>query len=247
MQQLVISLDFYQCRCASGSILGPLLFLIYINDIVNEIHSNIRLFADDTSLYIIVDDPIMASTALNHDLDTIHQWSQRWLVKFNPAKTETMIFSRKLDKPQHPDILMDGQTLNILKEHKHLGLTLSDDGKWWPHISSYLNKAWQRIGILRSLKFKLNRSSLERMYFTIIRPLLEYADVVWNNTTNELKNQLEAVQIEAARIVCGATKLCNIEKLYQDLKWETLEKRRIKHKLILFYKNEKPHYATISK
>ncbi len=129
----------------------------------------------------------MASTALNHDLDTIHQWSQRWLVKFNPAKTETMIFSRKLDKPQHPDLLMDGQTLNILKEHKHLGLTLSDDGKWGPHISSYLNKAWQRIGILRSLKFKLNRSSLERMYFTIIRPLLEYADVVWNNTTNELK------------------------------------------------------------
>ncbi len=162
-----------------GSILGPLLFLIYINDIVNDIHSNIRLFADDTSLYIIVDDPISASTILNNDLETIHHWSQKWLVKFNPAKTETMVFSRKVNKPQHPDLLMNEKILDTFKEHKHLGLILSDDGKWTPHISSYINKAWQRIGMLRSLKFILNRSSLTRMYFSIIRPLLEYADVVW--------------------------------------------------------------------
>ncbi len=230
-----------------GSILGPLLFLIYINDIVNNIHSNIRLFADDTSLYIIVEDPISASTILNNDLETIHQWSEKWLVKFNPSKTETMLFSRKLNKPQYPDIIMNGQIINTFKEHKHLGLTLSDDGKWNSHISSYINKAWQRIGLIRSLKYILNRACLERMYFTTIRPLLEYADVVWNNCTNELKAQLESVQIEAARIVCGATKLCNIEKLYLDLKWETLEIRRNKHKLILFYKmknNLTPQYLS---
>ncbi len=194
-----------------GSILGPLLFLIYINDIVNDIHSNIRLFADDTSLYIIVDDPITASATLNQDIEKIHQWSQKWLVKFNPSKTETMTFSRKVNKPHHPDLLMNGQILTKFREHKHLGLTLSEDGKWGPHISSYLNKAWQRIGLLRSFKFILNRNALERMYFSIIRPLLEYADVVWNNCTNELKNQLENIQLEAGRIVCGATKLCSIE------------------------------------
>ncbi len=230
-----------------GSILGPLLFLIYINDIVNEIHSNIRLFADDTSLYIIVDDPIQSSATLNDDLESIHQWSLKWLVKFNPTKTETMLFSRKLHKPHHPDLLMNGQTLNTFKEHKHLGLTLTDDGKWNSHISSNLNKAWQRIGMIRSLKFHLDISALERMYFSTIRPLLEYADVVWNNCSNELKNQLESVQIEAARIVCGATKLCNIEKLYQELKWETLENRRNKHKLILLYKmknNKTPPYLS---
>ncbi len=183
-----------------------------------------------------MDDPITSSISLNNDLTTIHQWSERWLVKFNPSKTETMLFSRKMNKPRHPALLMNNQPLSTFKEHKHLGLTLSDDGKWNVHIQLYLNKAWSRIGTLRSFKFLLKRSALERMYISIIRPLLEYADVVWSNITQELKNELESVQTEAARIVCGATKYCNIQKLYHELNWETLETRRNKHKLILFYK-----------
>ncbi len=103
-----------------GSILGPLLFLIYINDIVQEIRANIRLFADDTSLYIIVDDPVNSCDVLNSDLKTIQQWSDSWLVKFNPSKTETMIFSRKRNKPQHNNLQMNGEILNKVTEHKHL-------------------------------------------------------------------------------------------------------------------------------
>ncbi len=72
----------------------------------------------------------------------------KMVVKFNPTKTESMVFSRKLNKPQHPDLLMNDQTINIFSEHKHLGLTISNDGKWNSHISSYLNKAWQRIGMI---------------------------------------------------------------------------------------------------
>ncbi len=69
-----------------GSILGPLLFLIYTNDMVNDIQSNIRLFADDTSLYIVVEDPHEAGQLLQSDIDRITDWSSKWLVKFNPAK-----------------------------------------------------------------------------------------------------------------------------------------------------------------
>ena len=91
-----------------GSILGPLLFLIYINDIVENINSSIRLLADDTSLYIIVD-PTDAAITLNSDLSKIHRGVTDWLVSFNPSKSESLIFSRKVNKSDYPPISMDNQ------------------------------------------------------------------------------------------------------------------------------------------
>ena len=90
-----------------GSILGPLLFLLYINDIVDNIKATIRLFADHTSLYIIVDNPHNTAGQLNTDLQMIHQWATQWLVTFNPTKSESIIFSRKLNKPNHPPVFMN--------------------------------------------------------------------------------------------------------------------------------------------
>ena len=81
-----------------GSILGPLLFLIFINDIVNDIGSNIRLFADDISLYIIVDNPQTSADTLNANLEKVSAWAKTWLVSFNPLKTESLIITRKVHK-----------------------------------------------------------------------------------------------------------------------------------------------------
>ncbi|XP_052777553.1 uncharacterized protein LOC128214887 [Mya arenaria] len=99
----------------------------------------------------------------------------------------------------------------------------------------------------RQIKDNLLVNSLDKMYVTFIRPLLEYADVVWDNCSNELKNDIEAVQHEAARIVTGATKLCSIERLIADVNWDTLAERRRKHRLILFFKMKNglsPEYLT---
>ena len=85
-----------------GSILGPLLFLLYINDIVQEIQSTIKLFADDTSLYLVVDHPDNTARTLQSDIDKITRWSEKWLVNFNPKKTETMLVSRKIKKNNSP-------------------------------------------------------------------------------------------------------------------------------------------------
>ena len=98
--------------------------------------------------------------------------------------------------------------------HKHLGLTFTCDGTWHAHLTEIKSKAWYRINIMRQLKFALDRRSLQSIYFSFIRPVLEYADVVWDNCTQYEANELEKIQIEAARIVTGSTKLVSIDALY---------------------------------
>ena len=109
-----------------GSILGLLLFLIYINDIVDEIETNIRLFADDTTLYLVVDNPTRAADLLNSDLHKVHNWSKDLLDKFNPNKTEELVISRKTIPPRHPSLFMNNLQIKQVDSHKHLGVTIND-------------------------------------------------------------------------------------------------------------------------
>ena len=84
-----------------------MLFLIYINDIVCDIDSSIKLFADDTTLYLIVEDPIPAANLMDGDLDKVQEWPNTWLVKFNPQKTEEIISSRKNTQIDHQKLSMN--------------------------------------------------------------------------------------------------------------------------------------------
>ena len=89
---------------------------------------------------------------------------------------------------------------------------------------------------MRALKFRISRKSLEQMTVSFIRPLLEYCNPVWDNSSSEMKKTLDAIHIEAARTITGTTKLCSIDKLLSELGWETVQSRRDKHKLVIFYK-----------
>lgn len=219
-----------------GSILGPLLFLLYINDIVRDITANIRLFADDTTLYLIVDNPETASQLLNNSLQLIYDWSRKWLVSFNPQKTESMVISRKHNKITHPTLSLNNVDIIETNEHKHLGITFSSDGSWNQHVSNILSKASISLNILRKFKFHLSRNSLQNLYFAFIRPILEYADIVWDNLPINLQEELEKLNLEAARIVTGLTKLCSKQALYSETGWEPLSVRRKKHRLTQFHK-----------
>ena len=97
---------------------------------------------------------------------------------------------------------MDEQAINEVTSHKHLGLIFSNDCNWHEHIDYVKTKSWFRINIMRKLKFQLDRKSLETIYISFIRPLLEY--------------ELEKIQNEAACIVTGATKLVSLHSLYTE-------------------------------
>jgi hypothetical protein len=162
---------------------------------------------------------------------------------------ETMTISRKIDKPDHPPLYMDNNDISTVSEHKHLGLVISDNGSWEKHIDMITDKANKRINILRKFKFILDRKTLEKIYFTFVGPLLEYADVIWDNMSMSLNEKIENVQLEASRIhvVTGGTRLISFNNLYMETGWEKLKDRREKHKLVQFYKmtkNVMPHYIS---
>ncbi len=93
-----------------GSILGPLFFLVYINDLTAGLKCNVKLFADDTSLFTVVKDPNAAADDMNHDLDLIYQWAQTWRMSFNPdpqKQAVELLFSRRRHEINHPDVLFN--------------------------------------------------------------------------------------------------------------------------------------------
>ena len=116
----MLGMGCYYSWCSTRLNSRPSPFLININDIIDAIHPHIRLFADDTSLYLIVDEPCVAATLLNSDLAKIHMWAEKWLVKFNPAKSEAIVIARKTNKPYHPPLKMNDQPIKEVTSHNFL-------------------------------------------------------------------------------------------------------------------------------
>ena len=217
-----------------GSVLGPLLFLIFINDIADKLLSISRLFADDTSMSATSQDKTELETILNTDLSTLLQWSKLWKVTFNPANTEVLYIGYSGNDPVN--LTFDGNPLNVVNSHKHLGVTLMSNGKWSEHIERICKSAYKQVNVLRKLKYTLSRATLNKIYTTFILPTLEYASEVWDGCTLADSERLEKVQFEAARIVTGLPSYASRESLLFESGWELLKERRERKKLITFYK-----------
>ena len=115
----------FQHLVPQGSILGPLLSLMYINDLPNGLNSNAKLFADDTSLFSVVHNINDSANLLNSDLSKIDEWAVQWKMSYNPDPTkqaQEIIFSRKTSQKNHPGLMFNNSIVNVISIHKHLGM-----------------------------------------------------------------------------------------------------------------------------
>ena len=153
-------------------------FLIYVNDLERNINSNIKFFADDTMLFSVVKDPVISANDLNHDLDVIYQWTYRWKMEFNPDPTKhsQILFT----SPNHPQLIFNGTDVVNVSEHKHLGLIRGPGLSFEKHISDKISKAKKNVGILKHLSKFLPLKTLDHMYKALVRPHLDYCDVIYH-------------------------------------------------------------------
>ena len=234
------------CGVPQGSVLGPLLFLLYINDISNVVtKSHIRLFADDTCLFIEVDNREQAAQDINSDLQEIQQWANKWLITFSPPKTKSLLISNKQDVNQSPHVSLNGHDIDEIQSHTYLGLRFSNDLKWTQHIDDISIKARKCLNLMIPLKFKLDKNSLETIYCSFVMPTMEYANVVWGGSSDGNISKLEKIHVDGMRLVTGATAKSNIKKLYTETTWHEISKRIDDSSLIMLYKiknNLAPQY-----
>ena len=229
------SSQFINAGVPQGSVLGPLLFLLYVNDVAENMRSICRLYADDSSLQQCSNNISVIEDNLNYDLHVLKEWSKQWLLEFNPQKTKVVFFSFK-NVEKFPNLLFDDCTLEYVSQHKHLGVLLSSNLSWSNHIDIIVKKAYKKLGLLKKLKFTVSRDILAQMYVSFIRPQLEYAVEVWSGCTQFDMDKLEKVQLYAARIVSGLSVIASRNSLYLETGWEPLITRRDRLKLSTMFK-----------
>lgn len=218
-----------------GSVLGPLLFLLYINDLPEDIQSQVRLFADDTAVYLAVRNSSDANI-LQADLDKLEIWERTWDMEFNPSKCQVLHINRS-KQPIHSRYTLHGQTLESVDSAKYLGVHISKDLTWNTHVSNITSNAYKTLGFIKRNVNTANQSVRELAYKTFVRPQLEYASTVWCPPTKVNIDRVEMIQRRAARWVkSNYSTYDSVTKMLNSLGWRSLEQRRFDARLIMFYK-----------
>ena len=238
-----------QSGVPQGSVLGPLLFLIYINDLTNNISANMKLFADDSSLFIEVNNDTQTShDILTKDLETISIWAKTWRMQFNPDITKQaveVIFSHKYSQPNHPPLHFNSIPVARVEVTKHLGLFLDKKLSFRKHIGEAIEKAKRGLALMKFLAKYVSRSTLSLTYKMHVRSHLEYGDIIFHNCSKTLMDLIESIQYQAGLVTTGCWKHTSRVKLYSELGWESLSDRRRVRRLCNYQEiltDKKPNY-----
>ncbi len=231
-----------QSGVPQGTVLGPLLFLIYINDLPDNISATVRLFADDCVLYSNIRSQRDA-TKLQKDLENLSQWEAKWQMNFNPQKCFVLRIAGSRS-PIISNYSLGGTVLQETASHPYLGIEISNDLKWDNHISNITSSANKINGFIRRNLFSCTKQTKAAAYCTLVRPILEYSSSVWDPYTTDHIHQIGKIQKRAARMVCNDYRQdTSASELIRELGWEMLSTRRKISRVNIMHKAIGGHLA----
>jgi hypothetical protein len=222
-----------------GTVLGPLLFAIYINDLPTHcnLNSDLFLFADDTKMFkhiLCIDD----SDALLKDCQKLFDWCEQWLMSLNINKCKVLSIGRRISTDFKYGFIVPSSgfvELDHVDVMQDLGVAIDDDLSFDGHINDKVKKAFQMLGIINRNFSKLDKVSFVLLYKCLVRSQLEYANSVWNPYKSSAVNMLESVQKRATKMVRGCRSMSYEERL-RFLKLPTLKYRRLRGDMIEVFK-----------
>lgn len=218
-----------------GSVLGPILFLVYINDISNGMHSTVRLFADDCVIYRQISNP-QDTSFLQSDLENLSKWCNNWQMQINVNKTKAITFGTTANLVFY-DYTLNNMPIDSVSTIKYLGVHLSSDLSWNTHIDAIVSKASRSLGFIRRNLHPANSETKLLAYKTLVRSKLEYASFIWNPHQAYLKQKLESVQNKAARFITkNYLRTSSVTEIKSSLNLAPLENRRLLTLLSFFHK-----------
>ena len=227
VENSVSKIRMINAGCPQGSVLGPLLALIYLNDLDGTTENELFLFADDTILFKShAHSPEEAQVSLQRDLNKIKEFGNKWAITFNSSKTALQTFTNKHTLIS-PTLKFGSDSIPIVTNHKHLGLNISSDLRFHCHTKEIIKKANAALAPLYPVAAHLPKQTLKQIYINYIRPIFDYADVVYHGhitVTDSLR--LERVQNRAARLITGAFRRTSTNTILRELGWTTLHMRR---------------------
>ena len=214
-----------------GLVLGPLLFLIYINDMDQEVNSHLLKFADDTKIFRPIKTADDQQT-LQEDLDKLCQWAQKWQMKFNTSKCKVIHFGRN---NQHLPYQMDGIELQQSENERDLGVIVQQNLDVGQHIGAVTGKANQILGMIARSYDDKRRKNIIQLYKTLVRPILEYASPIWRPYKQKHVDVLESIQRRATKMIEGLGEMAYTDRL-TNCRLLSLEMRRRRADLIETFK-----------
>ena len=160
---------------------------MYKNDLTEDLRCNVKLFADDTPLFTVVEDSNAAAIDMNHDLKLINQWAHGWRMSFNPDPQKQAVeptFSRKKNEIDHPVVLFNDTPVKKVIEHRHMGIVLDSKLSFYAHIKAAISKTRKGIGMLKCLSRYLPRHTLNELFKSHVRPHLDREGVIYHTPAN---------------------------------------------------------------